>query len=135
MKVTPWDVEGNIDYGKLVKEFGTSLIDEKIRARLEKGAKGGLPAFLRREYFFSHRDLDKVLEDHEKGKGFFVYTGRGPSNKMHIGHLSSFMLARWLQEKFDVNVYIEITDDEKFLFNRELTLKQVDDYANDNILT
>jgi tryptophanyl-tRNA synthetase len=134
MKVTPWDVEGNIDYDRLAREFGTSIIDEKTKARLEKGAKGDLPAFLRRGYFFSHRDLDKVLEDHEKGKGFFVYTGRGPSNKMHIGHLPSFMLAKWLQEKFDINVYIEMTDDEKFLFNRDLTLKQVDDYANDNIL-
>jgi len=134
MKVTPWDVEGKVDYDRLAREFGTSVIDDKMKARLEKDCKTGLPAFIRRGYFFSHRDLDKVLEDHEKGKGFFVYTGRGPSNKMHIGHLPSFMLAKWLQDKFEVNVYIEMTDDEKFLFNRELTLKQVDDFANDNIL-
>jgi tryptophanyl-tRNA synthetase len=134
MKVTPWDVEGKIDYGKLIKEFGTSELDEKLKLRLEKAASAKLPAFVRRGYFFSHRDLDKVLDDFEKGKGFFVYTGRGPSNKMHIGHLPSFMLARWLQDRFKVNVYIEITDDEKFLQNRELSLRQVDNYADDNIM-
>jgi tryptophanyl-tRNA synthetase len=134
MKVTPWDVEGKLDYEKLIKEFGTSRIDEKTLARLEKDAGERLPVFLRRGYFFSHRDLDKVLDDQEKGKGFFVYTGRGPSNKMHIGHLPSFMLAKWLQDRFKANVYIEITDDEKFLHNRELSLGQVDKFAEDNIL-
>jgi len=134
MKVTPWDVEGKIDYDKLITEFGTSSLDEKLKKRLESDAGAKLPVFLRRGYFFSHRDLDKVLDDYEKGKGFFVYTGRGPSNKMHIGHLPSFMLAKWLQDRFKVNVYIEITDDEKFLHNRELTLGQVDSYAEDNIM-
>jgi tryptophanyl-tRNA synthetase len=47
---------------------------------------------LDREVYFSHRDLDLVLHDHEAGKGFFLYTGRGPSNKMQVGHLLPFQL-------------------------------------------
>jgi tryptophanyl-tRNA synthetase len=41
----------------------------------------GKPAhhFLRREIFFSHRDLDFILNEYEKGKPFYLYTGRGPS--------------------------------------------------------
>ena len=29
--LTPWEVSGEVDYDKLVKEFGTSLISDKIR--------------------------------------------------------------------------------------------------------
>jgi len=32
---------------------------------------------LRRGIFFSHRDLDWVLNNYENGKPFFLYTGRG----------------------------------------------------------
>ncbi len=31
--------------------------------------------------------MDRILEDYEKGKEFFLYTGRGPSGHTHIGHL------------------------------------------------
>jgi len=73
-----------------------------------------LHVLLRRKYFFAHRDLDVVLNE-AKTNGFFLYTGRGPSGPMHIGHLIPFMFTKWLQDKFKVNVYIELTDDEKFL--------------------
>jgi len=32
---------------------------------------------LRRGIFFSHRDLDWILDNYENGKPFFLYTGRG----------------------------------------------------------
>jgi tryptophanyl-tRNA synthetase len=88
---------------------------------------------LRRGVFFSHRDLDLILDDWASGRGFFLYTGRASSLGMHIGHLIPFMLARWFQEKFAVNVYIEITDDEKFLRNPEYTLEETAMWAYDNI--
>ena len=33
--VTPWKVEGKIDYKKLVDQFGTELIDKKLIQRFE----------------------------------------------------------------------------------------------------
>ncbi len=132
MKVTPWDVEGNIDYKKLIREFGTSELDEKLREKIKKNA-GELHVLIRRGFFFSHRDLDKVLEDYEKGKGFFLYTGRGPTGDMHLGHILSFELVRWFQEKFKVNVYIAISDDEKFLQKKGLSMEEVEKYAERNI--
>ncbi len=132
-RVTPWDVEGNVDYEKLIKQFGTKEIDESLIKRIEKIA-GEIHFMIRRGFFFSHRDLDKVLDDYENGNGFFLYTGRGPSGKMHLGHLAPLLLTKWLQDKFKVNLYIEITDDEKFLHKRNLTLKDVREYAIDNIL-
>src|SRR4030095_7711091 len=123
-KVTPWEVSGAIYYDKLTKQFGTSRIDRALQERLERSC-GGLHPMLRRDFVFSHRDLNLVLDDHEKGKGFFLYTGRGPSKGMHIGHLVPLIFTKWLQEKFKVNLYIEITDDEKFLFRREYDWKEV----------
>lgn len=131
-KVTPWEVVGNVDYEKLIESFGTRKIDAALRTRIEKLA-GESNVMLRREYFFSHRDLDLVLNDYEKGKGFFLYTGRGPSGPMHIGHLIPLIFTKWLQDRFRVNLYIEITDDEKFLFKRDLEWKDVQNYADDNI--
>ena len=34
--VTPWEVKGDINYEKLVKEFGTTLISEKMKKSFEK---------------------------------------------------------------------------------------------------
>lgn len=131
--VTPWEVSGAIDYDKLVRQFGTTRIDPALRGRLEKTC-GGLHQMLRRDFVFSHRDLNLVLDDHDKGKGFFLYTGRGPSKGMHIGHLVPLIFTKWLQEKFKVNLYIEMTDDEKFLYRREYSWKDIQENSHDNIL-
>lgn len=131
-KVTPWEVEGKVDYDKLVKDFGMKLIDDDIIYKIKKYAKE-LNVMLRRRFFYAHRDLDLILEDYEKGKGFFLYTGRGPSGPMHIGHLIPFYFTKWLQDKFDVNLYIQITDDEKFL-EKELSYEEIQKWAYDNML-
>ncbi|MEM3833665.1 MAG: tryptophan--tRNA ligase [Thermoprotei archaeon] len=131
--VTPWEVKGRVDYEKLMKQFGTERITDELRLRLEEYAKD-LHVLLRRNVFFSHRDLDKILDDYEKGRGFFLYTGRGPSGPMHIGHIIPFIMTKWLQEKFNVNVYIELTDDEKFLDEESFTLDDVRKWAYENSL-
>lgn len=130
--VTPWDVSGAIDYEKLVGQFGTTRIDDRLRERLKRQC-GELHPMLKREFVFSHRDLDLVLDDHDKGRGFFLYTGRGPSKAMHIGHMVPLLFTKWLQDKFKVNLYIEITDDEKFLYRKEYDWKEVQGYAQENI--
>lgn len=133
MKVTPWEVKGKVDYDKLIREFGTSKLDEKLVKEIDNEAND-VNVMIRRGVFFSHRDLDKILLEYKKGKGFFLYTGRGPSADMHIGHLLAFELTKWLQEKFGVNVYIQITDDEKFLSNKDKEFEEIQKYANENIL-
>lgn len=132
MAVTPWEVSGRVDYDKLVKDFGTSRITPALRARVERNA-GESNVMLRRDYFFSHRDLDLVMDDYEKGRGFYLYTGRGPSGPMHIGHLIPLIFTKWLQDRFGVNLYIEITDDEKFLCKREAEWAGIEKYAEENM--
>lgn len=135
--VTPWDVEGKVDYDKLIKEFGTKHLSKEIKDKIMKISKEkGVPyhIYLKRELFFSHRDFDKALELYEKGKPFFLYTGRSPGGSMHIGHLVPFLFTKYLQDIFDVNLYIQIPDDEKFLFKKDLTLDKIEAMTKSDLL-
>lgn len=131
--ITPWEVEGAvvdgiqqaIDYNKLVKDFGTRRIDDALLERFTKVTGHQPHLYLRRGIFFSHRELDKILDRHEQGKPFYLYTGRGPSRgHMHIGHMLPFIFCKWLQEVFDVPLVVQLTDDEKFLYKNDLTIEQ-----------
>lgn len=133
MKVTPWDVSGEIDYDKLVKQFGTERIDQKLLKRIEKHT-GELHHFLRRGIFFSHRDMNWVLDEYEKGNRFYLYTGRSPSGGVHIGHLIPWIFTKWLQDKFSVDLWFQFPDEEKFLFKDELTFKDIDKSLYENML-
>jgi tryptophanyl-tRNA synthetase len=127
--VNPWEVSGDIDYEKLGKDFGTTLISDKIKKRLEK-----THPLLRRGIYFSHRDFDKWLENYDKKKKVSVITGRGPSEKMHLGHLVPFLVAKSLQEQFNCEVFIPISDDEKFFVKENLSFEDSMKFAEDNIL-
>jgi tryptophanyl-tRNA synthetase len=132
--VTPWEVTGKVDYDKLIEQFGTQKINDELRGEIKKISNKPPHVMLRRGIFFSHRDLNLVLKDYKDGKGFFLYTGRAPSLGMHIGHLIPFLFTKWLQDAFDVNVYIEITDDEKFMRNQDYSLEQTREWSIQNIL-
>ena len=131
--VTPWHVEGDIDYDKLIKQFGTQKISNELLSKLQK-ITGEDHFMLRRGVFFSHRDLNLILENYEKGKEFFLYTGRGPSGHTHIGHLIPWVFAKWLQDKFHVDMYFQLTDDEKFFAKQDLSLDQTTNFALENAL-
>lgn len=122
MVVNAFEVSGKIDYNRLVDDFGSKLIEPELLARLERltvgrGTVPYLHRFLRRNIFFSHRDLAKICDCLETGKPFYLYTGRGPSSgAMHLGHLVPFLFTKWLQQAFQCPLVIQMTDDEKFLF-------------------
>ena len=131
--VTPWYVEGAINYNKLIKQFGTERISENILHRLEK-ITGDIHFMLKRGIFFSHRDLHKILDAYEQNNKFFVYTGRGPSGNTHIGHLIPWILTKWIQDKFNTNVYFQLSDDEKFFANKNITLSTTSRFAYENAI-
>jgi tryptophanyl-tRNA synthetase len=131
--VTPWHVEGDIDYDKLIKKFGTERISSELLGRI-RIVVGEDHFMLRRGIFFSHREMNRILDDYQKGEKFFLYTGRGPSGHTHIGHLVPWVFSKWLQEKFDVNMYFQLTDDEKFFSKPNLTLEETNKFAYENAL-
>ena len=131
--VTPWEVEGNIDYNKLIEKFGTSTINNEIIEKIEK-IIGEVHPFLKNRYFFSHRDLDWILDEYQKGNKFYLYTGRGPSGHVHLGHLMPWLFTKYLQDKFNVKLIFQITDDEKFLFNDNKDLESINKFTFENVL-
>ncbi|MCL4517835.1 MAG: tryptophan--tRNA ligase [Thaumarchaeota archaeon] len=131
--VTPWSVEGIVDYDKLIERFGTSRISQEILDRFER-ITGELHPFLRRKIFYSHRDFDWILDRYEAGENFFLYTGRGPSGGVHLGHLIPWIFTKYLQDKFGAELYFQMTDDEKFYNSDKLTLEQTQQLAMDNTL-
>ena len=131
--VTPWEVRGEIDYERLIRDFGTTKVDTELLERIKKDA-GELHLFLKRGLFFSHRDMNWILDRYEAGEKFFLYTGRGPSGHTHLGHLVPWMFTKWLQDRFGAELYFQMTDDEKFLFNQELSLKTTMSFTYENAL-
>jgi tryptophanyl-tRNA synthetase len=133
MVVTPWEVKGRVDYERLIREFGTQPITEALLDKISRYT-GDRHIQLRRELFFSHRDLDTVLDLYEKGTRFVLYTGRGPSGPVHIGHLVPWIFTKYLQEKFKTRLYFQMTDDEKFLVDDNAKLKETSKMGYDNAL-
>ena len=125
--VDPWTVESDesIDYEKLIQQFGSQRLTMDLVERIERLTGKKAHRFLRREIFFSHRDLKEMLDLYEAGKKFYLYTGRGPSSEsLHLGHTIPFHFTKWLQDAFDCPLVIQLTDDEKFLFKPELKLEE-----------
>lgn len=134
-EVTPYEVKGEVDYGKLIKEFGVSKLDDKLLKRIEKHT-GDLHLFLRRKVFFAHRDLSWVLDEYEKGNKFFLYTGRASTkgSKVHLGHLMPWIMCKWLQDKFDVEMWFQFPDEEKFLYKKDVTLEDTEKATYEDML-
>ncbi|OIO81344.1 tryptophan--tRNA ligase [Candidatus Pacearchaeota archaeon CG1_02_32_132] len=124
---TPWEVSGDIDYDKLIKEFGAERVKPThINPKAHH--------FIKREFYFSQRDFDSWVKAAESKKKVSILTGRGSSEKMHLGHLVPFVLAKHFQDKYKCNVYLPISDDEKFYVKPNLSFEDAEKYADDNIL-
>jgi len=133
MVVTPWKVSGKVDYEKLIKKFGTQPLTKEILDKVKKYA-GKLHFLLRRSFFFCHRDFDWILNFYESGGRFILYTGRGPSGPVHIGHILPWIFTKYLQDAFNAKLYFQMTDDEKFLIHHNFTIETSISYMYDNAL-
>jgi tryptophanyl-tRNA synthetase len=133
MVVTPWEVRGVIDYDKLIEQFGVQRMTPDIPEKIARHA-GFMHMQLRRGVYISHRDTDWWISEHEKGNRVGLYTGRGPSGHVHLGHLLPWFFCKYLQDAFDAELYFQMTDDEKFLHYDELSLEEAIGYTYDNAL-
>ncbi|GAB7019120.1 tryptophan--tRNA ligase [Halostagnicola bangensis] len=124
--VTPYAVEGEIDYEKLLERFGADpLTDEQI-ARLPDHP------MLRRRTFYAGRDVDRYLEAVESGGSHSIVTGRGPSGPMHLGHVLPLYLAKRFQQETGATVYIPLSDDEKFL-TKDQSFDEIGEHTRANL--
>ncbi len=102
----PWEVSGDVNYEKLVKDFGISPLKE-LGGAFEK------ELLFRRGIIFAHRDIQRVLDTAEKKKPFVMMTGLMPTGRFHIGHM---ILARqfvfW--QELGAKIYIAVADIEAY---------------------
>ncbi len=133
MIVTPWEVKGKIDYDRLIEQFGTQRIDHQLKERIYRLA-GERHFLIERELVYSHRDLDWLLNEYERGNRFVIYTGRGPSGQVHLGHIVPWLFTKWLQDRFKTRLYFQLTNDEKFWFDEPLSIEEVHRFTRDNAI-
>ena len=135
MKITPWEVEGveERDYIGIAKKFGISIISDSILEEMKKYTKE-IHFMLRRKIFFAHRDLDFILSEYKKGNKFFLYTGRAPSGPIHVGHILPWVFCKWLQDKFRVDLWFQFSDEEKFLFKKDVSFEDTQRWTYENML-
>jgi len=102
----PWEVKGNIDYEKLVKEFGISPLKELPEIFNKE-------ILFRRKIIFAHRDIQRILEAIRDKKKFVMMTGLMPTGKFHLGHA---ILAKQFvfYQKLGAKIYIAVADLEAY---------------------
>jgi tryptophanyl-tRNA synthetase len=102
----PWEVKGDIDYDKLIKEFGISQLKD-LPSIFEKNV------LFRRKVVFAHRDIQRILESIRDKKPFVLMTGLMPTGKFHIGHM---LLAQQMifYQKLGAKLYIAVADLEAY---------------------
>jgi tryptophanyl-tRNA synthetase len=131
--VTPYDVQGSVDYDKLIQDFGVKSLNAPLLERLEKHT-GTLDFMLRRGVFFAHMYLDSVLTALDRKEPVYLYTGRAPSGPVHIGHLLTWQFTKWLQDALGCRLVFQIPNEEKFLFKEELTIADTEKWTRENLL-
>ncbi len=122
-------LEKKTDYTRLIEEFGAQPITKEIVRFFKNKNK-----LLEYEFFFAHRGFDEYLKAYSRGEKVAVVSGRGPSYHMHLGHLIIFGFVKWLQDQLGAEVYIPLSDDEKYVFGKVRDLNEAYKYAIDNAL-
>ncbi len=105
-KITPWEVSGEINYTKLVKQFGIKLMKELPKEFNEN-------VLFRRKVIFAQRDFSKILNAIKNKKPFVMMTGMMPSGSFHLGHM---ILAQQMvfYQKLGARIYIAVADLEAY---------------------
>ena len=105
-EVTPWEIKGDIDYGKIIKDFGLKhfkTIPNKLKDFL----------LFRRGIIYCHRDFERIEESINKKKPFVMMTGLMPSGKFHFGHkiVADQII---MYQKLGARVYVAVADIEAY---------------------
>ena len=124
--VNPWEVSGNIDYEKLIKEFGISPMPSLPKVFNDN-------VLFRRKIIFAQRDFSRIIEAIKNGKEFVMMTGLMPSGKFHLGH-ALLVQQMIFYQKLGAKMYIAIADLEAYN-TRKKSLAELREIAIEEYLT
>jgi len=102
----PWEVKGDINYEKLVKEFGISPLNELPEIFNKE-------ILFRRKIIFAHRDIQRILDAIKNKKKFVIMTGLMPTGKFHLGHAIIIKQLIFYQS-LGAKIYIAVADIEAY---------------------
>jgi tryptophanyl-tRNA synthetase len=102
----PWEISGDINYDKLIKEFGITPMKELPKVFNEN-------ILFRRGVVFAHRDIQRILDAIKNKKKFVMMTGLMPTGKFHIGHMLVAQQFIFYQ-KLGAKIYIAVADIEAY---------------------
>jgi tryptophanyl-tRNA synthetase len=107
-QITPWEVKGDINYDKIIKEFGVQPMPV---SELPKTFHNNV--LFRRGIIFAHRGFGNIISAIEHKKPFAMMTGCMPTGKFHIGHM---LLAQQMifYQHLGAKVYICVADIEAY---------------------
>lgn len=103
MKITPWEVEGVIDYSRLIQEFGIRPFSDLIDKLPETSP------LIRRGIIFGHRDYERIVDAMVNKKPWAVMSGFMPSGLPHFGHKMTMDEIIWHQ-KMGGKTFVAIAD-------------------------
>jgi tryptophanyl-tRNA synthetase len=98
------------DNEKLVKEFGA----------LRVSTLKEMPDFytFSNNIIYSHRDFDKFFNALKKEEKCAIVSGINASGTLHLGHKAVFDTNLYFQKKYNIPVFIPISDDESYVSNK-----------------
>ncbi|MBE7558339.1 tryptophan--tRNA ligase [bacterium] len=88
---------------------------------------------MRRGITYGHKDMEKIADCIRAGKPWAVLSGINPSGPLHFGHKAVFDEIRWLQTQ-GADVFIPLSDDESYIFNKVATRGQARRFAYDTVI-
>ncbi len=102
----PWEVSGDLNYNKLMKEFGVTPLKELPDVFTKN-------VLFRRNVVFAHRDIQRILDCIKNKKPFIMMTGLMPTGKFHIGYMLLVQQIIFYQ-KLGAKIYIAVADLEAY---------------------
>jgi len=104
------------DNQDLIKNFGAIPISKLSETPDHPAFTNGVLA--------SHRDFDKFFKALKKKEKCAILSGLNASGTLHIGHKAVFDINLFFQKKYNLPVYIPISDDESYVAGKVKTQEQ-----------
>ena len=105
----------------LVEKFGAQLVS-KLKEK---------PDFytFNKEIIYSHRDFDKFFSALKKEEKCAIVSGFNASGTIHLGHKPVFDTNLYFQKRYNIPIFIPISDDESYVAGKVKDQKQALDFS------
>ncbi|MBI4896167.1 MAG: tryptophan--tRNA ligase [Candidatus Aenigmarchaeota archaeon] len=121
------NMEGDIDYDTIMKEFGVEPFD-RFLPQMKKSH-----LLFRRKIIFAHRGFGHILAAMHGKKPFAVVGGFNPSGNLHVGN-KIFMDQLLFYQDMGGQVFIPISNDETYVFGKTDKLESATDCAMKTVI-